>query len=165
MTLTNIRAILGLTADATPTKPGVTGPLTIGLADTVRRLADANVAYCAKFTGVTNAAGGTLAIKTGATTVTGACTVSGGGGADFEAVALPTIAYLYGILIRRTDTNGGDVTLTAAASTTVLIANDGTEILLLDPSGFGTTLRDTTWTLANSTAGAATVEIHVFGKA
>ena len=164
MTLSNQQAKLGLTADAWPVSTGVSGPVTVGRAATTLQLTLATCAYVVLFGTITSAKTGTLTVKTGATTVTGGATVTDGDGLDFEGVAIPTLGTIYGLRVRRTDANAGEVTLTAASSTTVLRLNAGADLVLAATAGLGSTIKDAVFTIANSTTAAATVEISVLGK-
>jgi hypothetical protein len=164
MTLSNAQAHVGLITDAWPASSGVTGPVQVGRLPERLSLSDATVAYVCTYSAITSAKTGTLVVKTGATTVTGGAAVADGDGLDFEGVAIPTMGTILGIRARRTDSNGGEVTLTGSSSALLMRLPANGHAIMAATAGLGTTVRDTTITIANSTTAAATIEITVIGK-
>jgi hypothetical protein len=145
---------------ATPSSiPGAGGRNQIGFESQTFDFSSADAAYFTQIAGITDSVNPTIVLATGVCTANGA-TITGSDGEDLYNVAIPSISTGYGLMIKRTDSNGGVLAITGGTSGTVFKLSAG-EWLLLRASSV---ITSDTLTFDNSTSAAATVQLFVLGK-
>ena len=134
--ISNAKAIYGVSASGSPTKTNVGGSATIGVGQTqsLFTTADAAYSFTVLSTGATDVA--TLVISSGVVSQTVATpTITDGGGEDFEGVAIPTLASVSAIMIEANEVGTSAIAITSSLSgaTTVNLVGDGQVAEVIHP--------------------------------
>ena len=103
-TASNCKAVYGLSGNGTPAATNISGTVAIGIGSTPVNFATCNIAYSFRATTTTSGDVVTLTLSTGvAAGTSGSPTIVDGDGKDFEGATLPTMAQLFGIVIKLID--------------------------------------------------------------
>lgn len=160
MNLSTARLQFGGYAVAVPSSiPGTGGSNKIGFDFTTEDFPTADVAYFTQFAGITDAINPTVVLATGVCTANGA-TITGSDGEDLYNVAIATISLGYAVIFKRTDANGGVLSVNGGTSGLALRLSAG-EWAMLRTSAIITA---DTITFDNSTSAAATVQMFVLAR-
>ena len=126
--ISNAKAIYGVSASGSPTKTNVGGSATIGTNQTQSLFSTADAAYSftVTSTGATDAA--SLVVRSGVVSqVTATPTIDDGDGNDFEGVAIVTLASVSSIMIEAVEVGTGNVLISSAltGAASVTLTGDG----------------------------------------
>lgn len=165
MTLTNAKATLGLSSQATPAGTSVSGKPVIGdTAPTIATYSTANVVYAFKVVAAAASNKATLTLSSGVVAqTTGSPVITDGDGADFEGITLPTMAKLQALRLRTASANAAAVVI--EGSSQVLPDIDlpaGADLVLALPLA-GSTITALTLAATFATLGD-TLTVEVLGK-
>lgn len=164
--ISNARAVYGLSASGTPTKTNVGGSATIGVSQAQESYTTADIAYSFTVTATSTPLDAvSLALDTGVVTVSGGSpTITDGDGNDFEGSTLGALVDIYAILIEATDTQTGNtivITASEAFMPDFAMNLDGQRVLATFPGGLA--LSSDTLTAALSVTGQS-IEVTVIGS-
>lgn len=170
MDLTTAYSFTGLVADATPSSTNVTNDVQVG--ENLSRVTYSPTSdYVYTFLVTAAAAGNvaTLTLTSGAVAQTTGSPVLTDTAEDFEGVALPTLATIYGIQVRVTVSDSTSIVIGGTFGMAATLRDAG-DVLQLSTSTTGLTAANTltvTFTDGDDGAGSPTasaVEITVIGK-
>lgn len=167
MSISNARAVYGMTASAEATRTSVAGASTIGIPQSAIIFPDCDIAYSFKVTSTGAGDVATLTFATGVVAQTsGTPTITDGDGNDFEGKTLPTIVTVFGIMITTPASNADEIAIDTPLGgnySTLLRQASVNQVQLIASAdgiiGLSTTLR---MTIA-SDAGDSLI-VTIFGK-
>lgn len=161
MNISSARSWFGLlcTPVVPSTIPGASGPNKVGFDPQVEDFSTADVVYVTQLAGITDTVNPTIVLATGVCVANGA-TITGSDGEDLYNVAIPTISLGYVLAIKRTDSNGGVLSITGSVTGNVIKLSAGDKVMLWSSAPIVTD----TLTFDNSTSAAATVQICPLGR-
>lgn len=123
MTLSDVKAVWGLSASATHTGTEVSGKAAIGERSGYAAFSDADIAYSFKVE--CNIAGDAASLDpaTGLVTASaGSPSITDGDGKDFEGVALPALSQLRGVLVHGTTQVGSPILVDSTGSASAVFS-------------------------------------------
>ena len=129
--ISNARAVYGLSASGTPTKTNVGGSATIGVSQAQESYTTADIAYSFTVTSTTSSDNVTLDMDTGIVTANFSPVVTDGDGNDFEGSTLPTLLKINAIYIEAGSVEAGIIGVTPSdlSLPSIQFTEDGQSIL------------------------------------
>lgn len=126
--ISNAKAIYGVSASGSPTKTNVAGSVTIGASQSQSLFTTADAAYSFSVTSTGASDVASLAVRSGVVSqITDTPTIADGDGNDFEGVAIVTLASVSAILIEVIEVGAGSIAISSAltGAASVTLTGDG----------------------------------------
>lgn len=129
--ISNAKAVLGLSATGTPAKTNIDGSSTIGVNSAQTLFEDADIAYSYTVTSSAASDNATLDMDTGIVATGGSPVVTDGDGKDFEGITLGTLLSINAVYIEAGSVEAGTigVTSTDLSMPTIQLTEDNQSFL------------------------------------